>query len=472
MSAIDRRQFLASAAALSAAPLVVTRAAAAETTLVAETRVLDIDGRAASVYRIGKSGGDQGLFLDPGQRFALQLENRLPEPTLIHWHGQTPPFGQDGVPGLPEPALSPGQSKTYDFAARPGTHWMHSHEGLQEMSLLAAPLIVRRPAEKLADRQEVVIFLHDFSFRAPAEILAGLTKGAMSGHAGHGGHNPHAGHQMPAGMAPSMDLNDVDFDAYLANDRTLSDPSVVKVERGGRVRLRVINGAAATVFLLDLGALKGRLVAVDGNPVAPLDGRRFALSMGQRVDIEIDLPRSAKAWPILARREGDRRQTGIILAAPGAAVAKVDAMAADPAGAMDLTLETKLRAVDTLPPRPVSRQLRATLTGDMARYVWGIDGKTWPEVSPLTVVSGERVELTMINQTEMAHPMHLHGHHFQIVAIGRQRFSGALRDTVHLPPNTSVTVAFDANNPGRWLFHCHNLLHMAAGMMTEVAYQS
>src|SRR6201996_870458 len=117
-------------------------------------------------------------------------------------------------------------------------------------------------------------------------------------------------------MQMHMDLNDVHYDAFLANDRTLADPEIVRAERGGRIRLRVINGASSSQFWIDLGALTGRVVATDGHAVRPLAGSRFPLAMAQRLDILIDLP-GAGAFPILALLEGDSRQTGIILATPG-----------------------------------------------------------------------------------------------------------------------------------------------------------
>src|SRR5690606_24110925 len=147
---------------------------------------------------------------------------------IIHWHGQIPPNAQDGVPGLPMPPLAPGETRSYDFEPRPGTQWMHSHVPLQELQLLAAPLIVRAPEDLVADRQEVALFLHDFSFRSPEEVLEAIHGGTDDVPVGdnHGGHGGHSGH----GGAMEMDLNDHDWDAYLANDRTLNDPQVVRVE--------------------------------------------------------------------------------------------------------------------------------------------------------------------------------------------------------------------------------------------------
>jgi FtsP/CotA-like multicopper oxidase with cupredoxin domain len=146
--------------------------------LTAATRTNDVRGRAATVWGLLDGAGRSGLVLDPGQAFAVDLANTLAEPTIIHWHGQIPPNAQDGVPDLPMPVLQPGETRAYDFAARPGTHWMHAHIPAHEMMLLAAPLVVRRPEDVAADRQEVTLFLHDFAFKPPAEVLAEITGGA------------------------------------------------------------------------------------------------------------------------------------------------------------------------------------------------------------------------------------------------------------------------------------------------------
>jgi FtsP/CotA-like multicopper oxidase with cupredoxin domain len=110
------------------------------------------------------------------------------------------------------------------------------------------------------------------------------------------------------------------------------------------------------------------------------------------------------------------------------------------------------------------------LSGDMQAYVWMMDNQVYPKITPVTVSAGTRVELVMRNKTMMSHPMHLHGHRFQVIGFDQQRFPGAVRDTVLVPPLRTVTVAFDADNPGRWAFHCHNLWHLAAGMMAVVDY--
>lgn len=349
---------------------------------------------------------------------------------------------------------------------------MHSHHGLQEQALLAAPLIVRTAADVRADVQEVTVLLHDFTFRDPAELLASITRGDSPGHDMAG----MPGMTMPGVAAPvqpvaGQDLNDVEYDAYLANDRTLDDPEVVRTAPGGRVKLRLINGATTSAFWIDIGVLEGTVVAVDGNPVRSIGGRRFPLAQGQRLDILLTVPRAGGAFPILAQREGDQERTGIILASAGAAIRKVSGLADAAAPAIDNSLERRLVADVPLAPASAPSVLhRVALTGSMMPYVWSLDDRVWADHQPLRVIKGQRVVIEMVNRTRMAHPMHLHGHHFQVIGLDGVPVIGAVRDTALVPVDGSVTVAFDADNPGRWLFHCHNLFHMAAGMMTELAY--
>lgn len=479
MNNFTRRGFLRDAAAFGAIaqfPRPAWASGKVNLTLAAARRTIDVDGRAASVWGLTGPDGRQGLFLDPGQRFRVDLTNALDVPTIVHWHGQIPPNDQDGVPDMPMPLLAPGETRAYDFEPHPGTHWMHSHVPEQEMRMLAAPLIVRTAADVAADRQEVVLFLHDFAFKEPEEVLAEITGGMPGGHGGHdmaamrGAAPDHdmTGMGSVAGMA--MDLNDYAWDAYLANDRTLSDPEVVAVEKGGRVRLRVINGSAATVYWIDTGALDGKLIAADGHAIHPLRGNRFGIAMGQRLDIELDLP-AAGAWPILALREGARERTGLVLATAGTAITKLDALgeAEAPAFDRDLAQEARLVALEPLVERPADVSRMLMLGGSMMPYLWTIDGATWGDHAPVEARSGDRVEITFHNMSMMGHPMHLHGHTFQVVGINGQRMSGSRRDTVYVPPMAMVTVALDAGEAARWMLHCHHMPHLATGMMTEFA---
>lgn len=513
MTIVSRRGLVAGGLAIGALSAVGARAATITLTgrrLTAGTRSLEVNGRAANVFRLVDEVGRPGLSLVPGERFQVKLANETAGHTIIHWHGQIPPWTQDGFPWPQTPPLAPAATRDYDYTPIPGTYWMHSHQGMQEQSLMTAPLIVRGAAELHEDRQEIVLMLHDFSFTRPDTLLASLTgqtpsaihamsresenvaslssarvpsknaigmMGMMRGMQGMGGMTSgHIGNMSKNnGMGPmggmTMDLNDIDYDAFLANDRTLRDPEIAQVEHSGRVRLRIINGASSSQFWIDLGVLTGHVVAVDGHPVHPVAGRRFPLAMAQRLDILVDLP-GIGAFPILARLEGSRRRTGIVLATRGAKVVRIKETSLDKMQPIDNLLETRLSARAPLAPRKPDLVRRIVLSGRMNPYAWSLNGEYWPHITPLMLQEGQRVEIDLVNHSMMAHPMHLHGHAFQVVAVNGRAINGAVRDTVLVTPMMgSVRIAFDANNPGRWPFHCHNLYHMMTGMMTEFRYK-
>ncbi len=419
------------------------------------TRIIEVNGKPAKVFGIANDTGGQGLSVLLSDRFQVRVRNDLSDDTLIHWHGLKPPSTQDGVPMLSQNALKSGEVFEYDFLnTRSGTHWMHSHLGLQEQQMLSAPLIVRETDAPLLDEQEHVVMLHDFTFRDPQEILQELK-------AGGGGHADHM--NMPG-------MGDVKYDAYLANDRTLHDPEIIRVDKGTRVRLRIINASAASNMWIDLGAMQGELIAVDGNAVYPVKASLFPIAMAQRADIRVEVPTAGGALPILFRPEGEVVRTGIVLATQGAEVMKL-AEQGDIAPELDLKLEMKLRSVAVLPSEPVTRTEILQLTGGEEGYLWGLNGKPSMHETLFTVREGDRVEVIMQNMTSMAHPMHLHGHYFRVSAINNRPITGALRDTVLVPPSTSVAIQFDADNPGNWAFHCHHLYHMNSGMMGAMTYK-
>lgn len=447
-----------------------------------ESRTLEVKGKAAKVFGIVDESGRHGINKVFDGRFAVRLTNGLAEETMIHWHGLTPPIAQDGTPMLSGPPLKPGETVDYDFPTRvAGTHWMHSHVGLQEQLMLAAPLIIRESNTPLIDEQEHVVMLHDFTFRDPREILAELQAGG-GGHAAHAGHSGHAMNGTDGSDMAGMDhgamqmgeaamTNDIAFDAFLANDRTLDDPEIVRAEKGGRLRLRIINASAASNMWIDLGQLTGDLIAVDGQAVLPHKGNRFPLAIAQRADIRLQLPPGNGAWPVLFKVEGGTGQSGIMLVSGEGSVQKLgDQGEMQPA--LDLKTELLLKAMGKTPDTAVSKVEMMMLTGGGADYVWGLNGSSSMHDVLFRVREGERYEVMFHNMTGMAHPMHLHGHYFKVVDINGTRFDGALRDTVLVPVGGMVTVQFDADNPGTWAFHCHHVYHMNSGMMGAIAYAS
>ncbi len=456
---MSRRSLLRDAAgAALAATLPRTAAATERTALLMQSRQIEVGGKAATRYKVSQPSGAFGLVLNEGDAFNVRLENRLPVTAGLHWHGMTEPWRQDGVPYLSGPPLAPGAARDYQFPGiPPGTRWMHSHFGLEEQNLLAAPLIIRETSAIRQNLQEIIVFLEDFAWTSPNEIFERLrNRPAMSMT------------ERPAAAAP--DLNDVDYDAYLANDRTLDDPDVIQVERNAEVRLRVINASASSNFTVDLGNLQGTLVTVDGNPIVPFTARRFPIAIAQRADIILRVPADGAAVPILAMGEGRRLRAGIILQPRGATIAKIAANANEPGPQVALAQELLIKASAPLPAKAPDRSIPVELTGNMMAYSWempihGVLGM------PATADRGEQVELVFSNKTMMSHPMHLHGHVFQVTQINEQRIDGAIRDTILVPPKATVKVVFDADNPGLWAFHCHNLYHMAAGMFSTLVYR-
>ncbi|QRG04780.1 multicopper oxidase domain-containing protein [Xanthobacter dioxanivorans] len=500
---LTRRRVLALGAGAGVAALLQPRAAWPQPAplLAVESTTIEVNGKPAKVFAV-KGPAGSGVMARQGDRLTGALLNASGIPLQMHWHGQVlaPPDQDRARPGGGE--LPSGGSDQVDFLLTPGTHWMHSHT-LAEQQLLAAPLVTREA--DAGDVQDVVVMLHDFAFRSPEEILAELggTDAHGGGHGAHamGGAAPHAGHPMPGmggqsmmdqgmghqgmsmpgmggmgggmtgasghamGGMPMVHANDVAYDAFLANHRTLADPEVVQVEKGGRVRLRIINGGTATAFFISMPGLAPRCIAVDGSPCAPAPAAAFPLAQGQRIDLLVEIPAGGGAFPVLAQVEAAAPRTGIILATAGAAVSRVAETAGRPAGLLDLAFESTLSATSPLAARTPDRTF-AVMLGEAPGYRWTINGRIHGEHQPFVVRQGERVEMTFMNPTAMTHPMHLHGHHFQVVGIGGRRVSGPVRDTVIVPPHAPVTIAFDAGQKGEWFLHCHHLYHMATGMMT------
>jgi FtsP/CotA-like multicopper oxidase with cupredoxin domain len=470
LNLVSRRKFLAGTAAAICFPGI---AFARQSSLTIQSRVLDVKGKAANVYGVVNSLGKSGLELVYGQGFDVNVSNALNQESLLHWHGLLPPVTMDGTPMLSGPMLGVGETRRFAFdQLETGTHWMHSHVGLQEQKLLAAPLIVKEKGEALFDEQEHVIMLHDFMFREPEEILAELQGGTGMKPMDHSkmDHSKMNHGAQGVGASQSMMAHaDVSYDAMLANDRTLDDPEVVQAEKGGRFRLRVINGCAATNMWIDLGVLEGELIAVDGKGVQSVRGTRFPLAVAQRADIRLTLPAGSGAWPVLFQAEADKLRSGIFLKSGDGAVAKISDQGT--AGeALTLELEAQLQSIIAVRPDPSTRVEVVMLTGGEEGYIWGLNGKASMHDVLFSVRQGDRVEVIFQNMTGMAHPMHLHGHYFQVVDINGTRVAGAVRDTVLVPPGETVTIRFDADNPGTWALHCHHLYHMNAGMMGAIAY--
>jgi FtsP/CotA-like multicopper oxidase with cupredoxin domain len=453
-------------------------------------------GRTVKVAALTRSNGEQGYSPEKAEGFHVEIINQLPVPTSIHWHGLVLPNLMDGVPFVTQDPIPPGDSRRYDFPLKQsGSYWMHSHYGLQEQQLLSAPMVIRSPTQSnVADAEFTVVF-SDFSFTSPKDILKGLIgkKPAMKGkiHDSMSDSKPMSMTEQKQSLVVQQwdeaskrlvsrevqaALPDVDvkYDALMANRRTIDNPQIFEVKPGQRVLLRLMGAASATNFFIDTGALDATIIATDGEDVQPLKGNFFQLSTAQRLDLLVTIPQTGGVFPILALAEGTCLQAGVLLATPGAKIPKqpFGIRAQKTMGGLDNTQETHLVAKEPLPDKPVQRTLPSVLGGNMITYSWTINGTPYPNRNSLNVKAGERVELVISNTTGMSHPMHLHGHVFEVTEIDGHKIAGAKRDTILVPPKSTIKVVFDADNPGVWAYHCHILYHLATGMFTVLKYEN
>lgn len=428
---------------------------------------VDGKGEVVTVFSIdmydssGQKMDDNIFNITEGDLFDVVVENDSTESVTIHWHGLLLPNDQDGVPDITEKAIAPGESKHFKYPIiQSGTYWMHSHVGMQEQLMLSAPYIIHKKDRPQEEMQEVVMFLQDFVYTNPYDLLEKLQHSSMD-----------------MGESKSMDdsdLNDVLYDAYLTNYRTLDNAQVVEVDPDTYVKLRIINASGATNFQMDTGDLVTNIVAIDGSDVNDYAVSSFPLAMANTLDVVVKIPKLGGFFPILAQAEGRDMQTGLVLATKGADIPKLNTKTSKPMGRIDInTFEKKLHTTNPRQLKSPTLFYEYILTGSMKGYQWLINDQQWPNITPKVVEKGDVVELSFVNNTHMSHPMHFHGHFFQLTQINDEKiFNGPFQNTVLVQPNSTVKVIFVADNPGIWSMHCHNIFHMNAGMFQTINYRS
>jgi FtsP/CotA-like multicopper oxidase with cupredoxin domain len=479
---------------LRAAPTEPTSAPETVKLFVRESAITVL-GKTVKVAALTQSNGEPGYSPEQTNGFHVEVVNQLPVPTSIHWHGLVLPNLMDGVPFVTQDPIPSGGSQRYDFPLKQsGSYWMHSHYGLQEQQLLSGPMVIRSPTQAKVADADFTVMLSDFSFTSPQDILKGLMgktqtmkgttqkKDMSDQKAMSVSKQPLVVQQWDEAskrlvsreVRAALPDVDVKFDALLANRRTINDPEIFEVKPGQNVLLRLMGAASATNFFVDTGALDATIIATDGEEVQPLKGNFFQLSTAQRLDLLVTIPQTGGVFPIRALAEGSSLQAGVLLATPGAEVSKeqLAIRTQKTVGGLDNTQEVRLMAKHPLPDKPVERSLPSVLGGNMMTYTWTINGTPYPNRNSLNVKEGERVELVISNKTGMAHPMHLHGHVFEVTDIDGQKIAGAKRDTILVPPKSTIKVVFDADNPGVWAYHCHILYHLAMGMFTVLKYEN
>jgi multicopper oxidase len=344
---------------------------------------------------------------------------------------------------------------------------------------------VEDPAEPGRYDREAVIVLDDWTDgvgETPDQIFARLRANGMD-HSGMPGmddsmagmdHSVAGMDHSMAGMAAEasgplgQDAGDIRYPLYLANGRQARSPATLAARPGDRVRLRIVNAGADTAFRLALGGHRLTVTHADGYPVLPVTGDALLIGMGERYDVVVQV--ADGVFPLVAVAEGKDAQA--------LAVVRTNKGSSPRANVRPRELRRQLLTVDHLQAAAgvdlgsaaPQRTHRLVLDGSMETYRWTINGRTMHKSTPLKVREGERVRLVFENRSSMFHPMHLHGHTFQVRRAGA-RAPGPRKDTVIVRPQEQVTVDFDAANPGRWMLHCHNAYHAAGGMMTELSYE-
>ncbi|MFE5934139.1 multicopper oxidase family protein [Streptomyces sp. NPDC056470] len=460
--------------------------------LTAVETPLDLGGgRTVRSWAYGDDLPGKEVRVTAGDTLALTLANNLPEATSVHWHGLALRNDMDGVPGLTQRDINPGGSFDYRFAvSHPGTYWFHPHSGVQQDRGLYAPLIVEDPKEPLKYDKEWVIVLDDWvdgvDGSTPDAVLAELSKGMGGMDHGGSGSGGMEGHDMsnmsmttekspsPKSSGPSRmlmgatsdllggDAGDVGYPHYLINGRTPDKPQTFAAKPGDRIRLRIINAGGDTAFRIALGGHKLTVTHTDGFPVEQTQADALLVGMGERLDALVTV--GSGTFPLTALAEGKNRTALAVLRTGGGAAPTASVRPKELDGKVVHGGQLKAAESVRLESGSPDRTIEFKLTGSMAKYDWAINGKKYDVAQRYPVRSGERVRLSFVNDTTMWHPMHLHGHTYA------HADGGARKDTSIVLPGKKLDVDFDADNPGLWMIHCHNVYHAESGMMTVLGY--
>ena len=469
-----------------------------------------------------------------GDTVTIRVTNRLRESTALHWHGLIVPADMDGVPGVSFAGIAPGTTFTYRFKVnQSGTYWYHAHARFQEqIGLYGSIVIDPRNGERHAAEREHVILFSDWTDLDPEHIYRTLklqsdyfnrskrTAGDLMRDArSQGARATLADRQMWGAMRMQpTDLADVSGYAYtyLTNGETPAGNWTGTFAKGERVRLRLINGSAMSMFDLRIPDLKLTVVAADGQDIEPVTVDELRIAAAEVYDVLVE-PQDDRAYTIFAQsidRSGYARAT---LAPRAGMQAPIPPLEPRPILAMsDMGMghahhhgedESRAEARPTNPtvdmrtaqPRtnlddpgpglrdngrrvltyadlhtiggPIDRRepgrdLVLHVTGHMQRFIWSFDGRKFSQAPPLPFTYGERLRITLVNDTMMTHPIHLHGMWSEV-----EDQTGAFlvrKHTVTLHPGQQIRYAVTADALGNWAFHCHLLYHMEAGMFREV----
>lgn len=423
-----------------------------------------------------------------GERVRVTLKNSLASPTTVHWHGLDVPNTMDGVPDVTQKPVQPGETFVYEFEARPaGTRWYHTHSGEHEQLDLGlyAPLIIdpAAPDPHAFDRQYTLV-LDDWA-TGSGTAVAGTAEGTAGGRGGMGGMmggmmrgmmgGMMGGRGMGGGMGGMMggsggrDRYGNAYDVMTVNGKAYPATRPLKVRKGERVRLRLINASADHTHVVRLAGHHLSVTHTDGNPLAAaVDVDAVPIAPSERYDLQF-LADQPGAWFFSCAQPGHAAAgEQVLVVYEGHEADKPVAPEGDLGGQTLWSYELG-RGRDVLRrPTGATRTFELTLGGGMmGSDVWTINGRRYPDTPPMRLGRGDRVRLALVNMSMEAHPMHLHGQSFKVLAVnGRRLAAPIVKDSVDVEAHMgTVELEFTAHNPGDWFFHCHKPMHMDGGMI-------
>ncbi|NQV82658.1 MAG: multicopper oxidase family protein [Rhodospirillales bacterium] len=394
-----------------------------------------------------------------GERVRVRLKNSLPQATSIHWHGIRIDNAMDGVSGLTQDAVPSGGTFDYSFIAPDaGTYWYHPHNKSWEQMArgLYGMLIVDEDTPPDVDR--------DLAFVADDWLIGkdGTIDEKSFGNLGAWSHGGRLGNWLTV--------------------NGLTEPDI-PVRAGERIRLRLVNTANARIMAFNFDRLGAQVIALDGQAVAPssLGPDGLTIAPAQRVDVIVDIDGNPgdtiPVWEVSTRQRLQAARFVLSKAPPLKKRQPEDVVvlaankllrAPEPNGAQHIELLMEGGAMGGLREGRIDGRVLSIEELIAKKLVWAFNGDVGRQIKPLaTIERGRTAIINMVNKTAFPHAMHLHGHHFRVIERnGKAVWRAPWRDTELVARNEQVRIAFVADNPGKWLFHCHMLEHQAAGMVT------
>lgn len=462
---ISRRTFLASAGALVAGssitrslPAQAKAAAKADYSLRIEPCNLEI-GPNISVKTLSYDGKVPGplLRLREGVPVTIDVTNAATAADIVHWHGLAIDSLNDGAMEEGSPMIAAGQTHRYSFTAKPaGTRWYHTHAGAYGNLAMGTYtgqfgfLLIEGGQPAPQHDMEVNLAIHHWepSFVPMVENM-----------------------RAESANMPLTSGSDVGYKYATINDRMLGSGEPIRVKKGQRVLMRLLNASGTENVLLALPGHRFTVVAMDGNPVPKQASVEvLSLAVAERVDAIVEM-NAPGVWILGSTLEKARKMgLGVVIEYAGQSGAPVWK---DPA---PLEWDYTQFANTAAAPEPDEKfELTFRDIGPQkgSKFdTWTINNKSWPEVEPLMVQAGKRYRLVFRNGSGDQHPLHLHRHTFEVTRIGDKQLSGLRKDVVNVMPLDTVEVDFVADNPGDTLWHCHQQLHMDYGFMQLIKYAS